>query len=183
MPAVFLDRDGTLNRETGYLHDWAAWRWLPGAPQALARLYGRGYRLVVVSNQSGLARGMYGTEAVDALHRRVNEDLAGFGAAVEAFYYCPHHPAFTGDCPCRKPKPGLLLRAVEELGLECGHSWMVGDKIVDIQAGRAAGCRTILVRTGYGREAEPEAPADLPVVDDLPAAADFIIRADGRGEP
>jgi D-glycero-D-manno-heptose 1,7-bisphosphate phosphatase len=179
MPAVFLDRDGTLNRETGYLHDWADWRWLPGAPQALARLYGRGYRLVVVSNQSGLARGLYGKEAVDALHRRVNEDLAGFGAVIEAFYYCPHHPEFSGDCSCRKPKPGLLLQAADELGLDCRASWMIGDKMSDILAGRAAGCRSILVRTGYGRQAEADAPAGLPVVDDLSAAAECIIRTDG----
>jgi D-glycero-D-manno-heptose 1,7-bisphosphate phosphatase len=180
VPAVFLDRDGTLNRETGYLHDRADWRWLPGAPQALARLYGRGYRLVVVSNQSGLARGLYGKEAVDALHRWVNEDLAGFGAVIEAFYYCPHHPEFTGDCSCRKPKPGLLLRAAEELGLDCRASWMIGDKISDIQAGRAAGCRPVLVRTGYGREAEAGAPEGLPVVDDLSAAAGYILRTDGE---
>jgi D-glycero-D-manno-heptose 1,7-bisphosphate phosphatase len=179
MPAVFLDRDGTLNRETGYLHDWADWLWLPGAPQALARLHGRGYRLVVVSNQSGLARGLYGKEAVDALHRRVNEDLAGFGAAIEAFYYCPHHPEFSGGCSCRKPKPGLLLRAADDLGLDCRESWMIGDKMSDILAGRAAGCRSILIRTGYGRQAEAEAPAGLPVVDDLPAAAECIIRTDG----
>jgi D-glycero-D-manno-heptose 1,7-bisphosphate phosphatase len=178
--AVFLDRDGTLNLETGYLHDWADWRWFPGAPRALARLYGSGYRLVVVSNQSGLARGLYGTEAVNVLHRRVNEELALFGAVVEAFYYCPHHPKFTGDCPCRKPKPGLLRRAEAELGLDCKHSWMIGDKISDILAGRAAGCRSVLVRTGYGREAEADAPEGLTVVDDLPEAAEYIIRTDFR---
>ncbi|MDR2124945.1 MAG: D-glycero-beta-D-manno-heptose 1,7-bisphosphate 7-phosphatase [Desulfovibrio sp.] len=179
MRAVFLDRDGTLNRETGYLHDREDWCWLPGVPQALARLCGRGYRLVVVSNQSGLARGLYGREAVDAVHRWVNKDLARFDAVIEAFYYCPHHPEFSGECSCRKPKPGLLLQAAEELGLDCRESWMTGDKISDILAGRAAGCRSILLRTGYGREAEAEAPEGLPVVDDLPAAAEYIIRADG----
>jgi D-glycero-D-manno-heptose 1,7-bisphosphate phosphatase len=175
---VFLDRDGTLNLETGYVHDRAGWQWLPGAPQALARLHGFGYRLVVVSNQSGLARGLYGTADVDALHDYVNEDLAGRGAIIDAFYYCPHHPDFTGDCSCRKPKPGLLLRATEELGLDCKRSWMIGDKISDIRAGRAAGCRSILVRTGYGHRAEADMPAGLPVADDLRAAAELIIGTD-----
>jgi D-glycero-D-manno-heptose 1,7-bisphosphate phosphatase len=174
--AIFLDRDGTLNKETGYLHNWTDWRWLPGVPEALALLRRHGYKLVAVTNQSGLARGLYSPEAVTRLHQEANRHLASRKAALDAFYYCPHHPDFTGPCDCRKPKPGMLLRAATEMDLDRARSWMVGDKISDVEAGLAAGCRAVLVRTGYGREAEKCLPAFVHVADDLPAAAAHILR-------
>ena len=174
--AIFLDRDGTLNRETGYLCHWSDWRWLPGVPETLI-LFGRhGYKLVVVTNQSGLARGLYSAEAVRRLHELMNRELAARGAAIHAFYYCPHPPDFTGPCACRKPKPGMLLRAAAEMGINRAQSWMIADKASDMEAGLAAGCRPVLVRTGYGREEEGSVPAFIHVADDLAAAAAHILR-------
>ncbi|MDR0827400.1 MAG: D-glycero-beta-D-manno-heptose 1,7-bisphosphate 7-phosphatase [Desulfovibrio sp.] len=179
-PAVFLDRDGTLNTEKGYLHDWGDWQWLAGVPQALSRLQHRGFTLVVVTNQAGIARGLYGADEVEALHQKVNQDLSAFGAVIEAFYYCPHHPDFSGGCDCRKPKAGLLLRAAADLCLDLNCSFMIGDKLLDIQAGLAAGCQSILVRTGYGRSEEKLAPQGVCVIDDLPKAAAYILRNSNR---
>ncbi|MDR2056242.1 MAG: D-glycero-beta-D-manno-heptose 1,7-bisphosphate 7-phosphatase [Desulfovibrio sp.] len=178
--AIFLDRDGTLNRETGYLRDWAGWQWLPGVPETLALLCRHGYNLVVVTNQSGLARGFYDAEAVTRLHELMNRDLAARNAVISAFYYCPHHPDFTGPCACRKPKPGMLLRAAAEMGLNRAQSWMIGDKALDIEAGLAAGCRPVLVRTGYGRDEEEKVPASVHVADDLAAAAAHVLRNDAE---
>lgn len=181
-PAVFLDRDGTLNREKGYVHTWDAWEWLPGVPQGLAALRAAGYALVVVSNQSGVARGYYGEDAVRALHARVNADLARFGFALDAMYHCPHHPDFTGACGCRKPAPGMLLRAARELRLDLARSWMVGDKLDDIQAGLRAGCRALLVRTGHGA-AQGAMPAGVAICPDFTAAARHILAAAPGGFP
>ncbi|MDR3357301.1 MAG: D-glycero-beta-D-manno-heptose 1,7-bisphosphate 7-phosphatase [Desulfovibrio sp.] len=178
--AIFLDRDGTLNRETGYLCDWSAWQWLPGVPETLALLGRHGYKLVVVTNQSGLARGFYNAESVKRLHELMNRDLAARNAAIHAFYYCPHHPDFTGPCACRKPRPGMLLRAAAEMSLNRAQSWMIGDKALDMEAGLAAGCRSVLVRTGYGRRDEGRVPASIHVADDLAAAAAHILRDDAE---
>ncbi|MDR1659193.1 MAG: D-glycero-beta-D-manno-heptose 1,7-bisphosphate 7-phosphatase [Desulfovibrio sp.] len=176
--AIFLDRDGTLNRETGYLHDWSDWQWLPGVPETLALLGHHSYKLVVVTNQSGLARGLYGAEAVSRLHEHMNRDLAARNGIINAFYHCPHHPDFTGPCACRKPQPGMLLRAAAEMSLNLAQSWMIGDKALDVEAGLAAGCRSVLVRTGYGRREEGNVPAFIHVADDLAAAAAHILRDD-----
>ena len=174
-PAVFLDRDGTLNRDKGYVHLWADWEWLPGAPEALARLKEAGYKLVVVTNQAGVAKGLYREEAVRELHRLVNQDLAGRGLpALDAFYHCPHHPDYSGPCSCRKPAPGLLRLAAAELGLDPARSFIIGDKLSDTAAGLAAGCRPLLVRTGHGRAEAAGAPPDLTVAEDLAEAARLI---------
>jgi D-glycero-D-manno-heptose 1,7-bisphosphate phosphatase len=175
-PAVFLDRDGTLNFDKGYVHKWADWEWLPGAPEALVRLKEAGYKLVVVTNQAGVAKGYYSEDDVRELHRRVNLDLAGRGlSTLDAFYYCPHHPDYSGPCSCRKPAPGLITRAAAEENLDLARSFLVGDKLSDAVAGLAAGCRSILVRTGYGRGAEAGAPPGLPVAEDLARAAGLIL--------
>ena len=175
-PAVFLDRDGTLNRDKGYVHLWADWEWLPGAPEALAGLKEAGFKLVVVTNQAGVAKGHYTSEAVRELHVRANLDLAGrVPAALDAFYFCPHHPHYSGPCSCRKPAPGLITRAAAEHGLDLGRSFLVGDKLSDTAAGRAAGCRSILVLTGHGRAEAAGAPPDLAVAGDLAEAARLII--------
>ncbi|MDR2724936.1 MAG: HAD family hydrolase [Candidatus Adiutrix sp.] len=175
-PAVFLDRDGTLNQDKGYVHLWADWEWLPGAPEALAKLKGAGFRLVVVTNQAGVAKGLYTENAVRELHLLANRDLAGrVPAALDAFYYCPHHPHYTGPCSCRKPAPGLIERAAAEHGLDPARSFMVGDKLSDAAAGLAAGCRSILVLTGHGRAEAAAAPPDLPVAGDLAGAVRLIL--------
>lgn len=177
--AVFIDRDGTLNVEKDYLYRAEDCELIPGAVDAVRRLHEAGWLVVVVTNQSGVARGYYSEQDVAQLHRHMAAELASGGGQVAGWYYCPHHPAgnepYNRQCHCRKPFPGMLLQAARELGIDLSRSWMIGDKLVDVQAGLAAGCRTILVRTGYGRQEASGAPADLPVCDDLAAAVELIL--------
>jgi len=177
VPAVFLDRDGTLNSERGYLHKVEEWEWLPGVPEALAMLARAGFMLVVVTNQSGIARGYYDEDSVNRLHEWVNEDLfMRAGVRFSAFYLCPHHPDYGTACDCRKPAPGMLLRAAAELGIDLARSWMIGDKPADIQAGAAAGCRSLLVLTGYGENSRKDAGCGrIHCFPGLLEAADYII--------
>ena len=174
--AVFLDRDGTLNVDYDFVHSREGWEWLPHVIPGLARLKAAGYALVVVSNQSGIARGMFDAATVDALHGWVNTQLVPQGAAIDAFYYCPHLPSITGPCACRKPAPGLLLRAAREMDIDLPHSWMVGDRARDAQAGLAAGCRAMVVG---GRETEnlPDGAVSCP---DFAAACAHILETGCR---
>lgn len=154
-PAVFLDRDGVVIEDSHYLGDPARVRILPGVPEAVASLNRAGWRVVVVTNQSGVARGLFTEPDVEAVHEHLAELLCGYGAKIDAFHHCPHHPdgeveAYRVACACRKPRPGMLRRAADELGLDLAASWMVGDRVTDLQAGAAVGCRTVLVRTGNG---------------------------------
>jgi D-glycero-D-manno-heptose 1,7-bisphosphate phosphatase len=128
---------------------------IPGAAEAVAALNRAGRAVVVVTNQAGVAKGMFTAAAVEAVHAFLAEQLAGYGARIDAFYYCPHHPEgevseYRTRCACRKPEPGMLRAAAAALGLDPARSWMVGDRETDLAAGAAAGCRTVLVRTGYG---------------------------------
>jgi D-glycero-D-manno-heptose 1,7-bisphosphate phosphatase len=181
-PAIFLDRDGTLNIEKHYLHLARDWEWIPGAQEALIRLKSAGYLLVVISNQAGIARGYYRASDLLELHTWVNQQLAPLHAAIDAFYFCPHHPDFTeGECDCRKPVPGLILRAAQEWNIDLSRSWMIGDKLSDVQAGFAAGCSNILVRTGYGAKVSPdELPKDTVIANDLAAAAEHVTNRTDR---
>ncbi|MDR3155039.1 MAG: HAD family hydrolase [Deltaproteobacteria bacterium] len=169
-PAVFLDRDGTLNLDRGYAWRWEDFEWLPGAVEALRLLQGQGLFVAVVTNQAGVARGLYRAEDVAALHRRVAADLERRGLAPPPFYHCPHHPDFTGPCGCRKPAPGMLLQAAADHGLDLSRSFMVGDKLSDLGAGLAAGCVSILVRTGYGAGIAALPPTALEAPDVLEAS-------------
>jgi D-glycero-D-manno-heptose 1,7-bisphosphate phosphatase len=183
--AVFLDRDGTLNEEVEYLSEPGQIRWLSGTLEALRELKQAGFKLVVVTNQAGIARGYFTERRLHEIHETMARELAGAGAKIDAFYFCPHHPAeglgdYRRDCDCRKPRPGLLERAARELKLDLASSFMVGDKRIDLEAGRAAGCRSILVRTGYGAQFEQTAgpqglPADF-IADDILDAAQWILR-------
>ena len=158
-PALFLDRDGVLIEEVEYLARPEQVRLIPGAAAAIRKVNDAGWRVVVVSNQSGVARGLFPESLLPEIHRVIADRLlAEAGARVDRFYYCPHHPTegqggYRIDCDCRKPKPGMLLKAAAELGIDLARSCMVGDRATDLQAGAAAGCRTILVRTGYGHSA------------------------------
>lgn len=154
-PAVFLDRDGVLIADDHYVGSPDRVRMLPGAAEAVAALNRAGWAVVVVTNQAGVAKGYFSAADVEAVHAFIAGQLAGAGARVDAFYYCPHHPEGTADayrvrCGCRKPEPGMLRAAAADLGLDPARSWMVGDRESDLAAGAAAGCRTVLVRTGYG---------------------------------
>ena len=156
-PAVFLDRDGVVIEDSHYLGDPSRVKLLPGAAETIAALNRAGWRVVVVTNQSGVARGLFSFNSVGAVHDHIATLLLQFRAKIDAFYFCPHHPEadvleFRAECECRKPKPGLLRRAAEELGLDLAGSWMIGDRLSDLEAGSAAGCRTALVRTGCGNE-------------------------------
>lgn len=149
--AVLLDRDGTLN-VCAALHEYVttaeAFEWLPGAPEALARLSRAGYVLGVASNQRGVARGLIPAATLTAIEQRIQHDLAPLGSTIEAFRYCPHD--YDARCDCRKPKPGLLQMLAGDLDIDLDQSWMVGDSASDVAAGRAAGCRTALVGAPVG---------------------------------
>ncbi|VTR93122.1 -heptose -bisphosphate phosphatase : D,D-heptose 1,7-bisphosphate phosphatase OS=Geobacter metallireducens (strain GS-15 / ATCC 53774 / DSM 7210) GN=gmhB PE=3 SV=1: Hydrolase_6: Hydrolase_like [Gemmata massiliana] len=173
--AVFLDRDGTLIEEVNHLSSPDQVRLIPGAAEAVRRLNDAGVLVIVITNQSGVARGYFPESRLSAVHDRVSELLAAHGAKVDAYYYCPHHPtegigAYRVTCTCRKPKPGMLLTAARDFDIDLARSWMVGDKVCDSGAGDAAGCRSVLVRTGHGREL-PNAVADLTAAIELWAAS------------
>lgn len=184
-PAVFLDRDGTLIEDVGYPTRPEQIRILGGVARALDRLAGAGYRLIVVTNQSGIARGLLTEEELNRFHGALDEQLELLGARLDAYYSCPHHPdpsqANRPDlavvCDCRKPRPGLILQAAEDLGLDLGASWTVGDSWRDVAAGHAAGTRTIKLPPPPGSN-DPR-PADVPPptaeAADLDAAALFIL--------
>jgi len=166
--AAFLDRDGTIN-ENPPPHEYVTriedFRLLPGAAQGMARLGDCGHALVVVSNQRGVARGLVSQEVLRATERVLQDALRPLGAEIAGFYYCPHE--LDEDCDCRKPRPGMLLEAAEELSLDLGGSWMIGDSQSDMEAGSAAGCRTVYL----GRKAS--VPATL-TTESLDAAATLI---------
>jgi len=149
-PAVFLDRDGTLIKEVDYLSDPDRVELIPGAGEALKALSASGFRLVLVTNQSGVARGLFNVETLDSIHERLTELLHEAGASLDGIYTCNHHPDFGPPCSCRKPEPGLLLQAAEDLQLDLKCSWMIGDAARDLEAGRRAGAESLLVRTGKG---------------------------------
>lgn len=177
-PAVFLDRDGTINVEKDYLYRIEQFEFTPGAVEAIRLLNQAGYLVVVVTNQSGVARGYYTEADVVTLHRYIDAVLASQGARVDAWYYCPHHQAgnvpYNQECDCRKPMPGMLLQAAADHAIDLTRSWMVGDKSADIEAGLAAGCRPVLVMTGYGAETADALPSKVPCYPDLLSAAQFI---------
>jgi D-glycero-D-manno-heptose 1,7-bisphosphate phosphatase len=148
-PALFLDRDGTLNADTGYVDRPERVHLLPGAAAAVARARALGYLVVVISNQSGVGRGMFGAGAVDQVNARLDELLleSDPGARLDAVYTCPHAPPAEGEpgCECRKPAPGLILKAIRTHHIDPARSWMVGDKPSDVEAGQAAGTRTVRI--------------------------------------
>jgi D-glycero-D-manno-heptose 1,7-bisphosphate phosphatase len=169
-PAAFLDRDGTLVIERHYLADPAGVQLVPGAATALRRLQDAGWALVIVTNQSGIARGLYAEADFHAVQRRVEEHLALAGVRIDSVGYCPHHPDFTGPCECRKPGTLLFREAAAGLGLDFASSVFIGDRLKDVLPARELGGRAFLVRTGYGALQELEADDDIEVVDDVAAA-------------
>lgn len=174
-PAIFLDRDGTLCELVPYLHDPRQVKLVPGAADAIAKARLAGYKIVVITNQSGVARGYFDHAAVRGVHQALNDCLSAAGAAVDRFYYCPHHPEFTEHCDCRKPQPGLLRQAAREMRLDLNRSVMIGDTAGDLQAGEAAGTASILVRTGYGGKQLGPLPPASQTVDNLVAAIEQAV--------
>jgi len=183
--AVFLDRDGTINVELEFLHRPEDFHFIPGAPQAIRLLNEAGFRVIVVTNQSGIARGYYDEAAVRRLHRYMDAQLAPFDAHIDAYYFCPHHPEhgseeYRKSCACRKPMDGMLRRGAAEFALDLSASFMIGDRLVDVAAGLKAGCLPMLVRTGYGAAEAAGLPPGVPVYADLPEAVGVIVSGDDR---
>jgi D-glycero-D-manno-heptose 1,7-bisphosphate phosphatase len=159
--AVFLDRDGVINRDRpDYVRSWDEFEFLPGVLEAFCILASQPLRVVVVSNQSCIGRGLVSRETVDEIHARMTEAVRESGGRIDAVYYCPHRP--DEDCPCRKPRPGLILRAARELDIDLAASWMIGDDLKDLEAAEAAGVRPVLVRTGHGTDLPETRLARLP---------------------
>ena len=181
---VFLDRDNTLIEDPGYLSDPSAVRLLPGVETALASLAKAGFKLVVVSNQSAIARGLLTEEGLEHIHAEMRRQLGERGVRLDGIYYCPYHPEATveryaRESPDRKPQPGMLLRAGSELGIDLTQSWMIGDSPRDIEAGQRAGCRTIRVRLPGEETADGQTKrdsADQGLAADEDAQADFTVR-------
>lgn len=154
--AVFIDRDGTISEEVGYINHPSRFRVFSYAAPAIKLLNESGWLAIVITNQAGVARGYFSEEMIQTVHERLKQDLEGNGARLDAIYYCAHHPAvgeapYRLDCNCRKPKPGLIKRAAEEFDIELVGSWMVGDRYSDIELARNAGVSAALVMSGYGR--------------------------------
>lgn len=181
-PAVFLDRDGTLIEDVGYLATPDGVRVIPGVPDALRRLAGAGFALVVVSNQSGVGRGLFPLEAVAAVNAEVARRFAAAGVTIDAWHCCPHLP--DAGCACRKPGTQLHREAAAALDLDLGASWCIGDRPGDVDAARALAARAILVCTGEGRHhAEAVHAAGVPVAADLPAAVELVLGAETAQRP
>jgi len=184
-PAVFLDRDGTLLEEAGYLDRLERLVFFPYSVDAVRLLNRADLAVVIVTNQAGIARGIFKEAFVGEAHRFITERLAAGGARIDGFYYCPHHPEavieqYRQTCNCRKPQPGLLTRAAADLDIALDRSIVVGDRWHDLEAGQHVGARGVLVRTGYGKteEASPHSRVTpSAIVDNLMEAVSWILRA------
>ena len=180
--AVFLDRDGVITQEPPhYAHRLSQLELIPKSAEAIRLLNENGFLVVVVSNQAGIARGYYQEEDTERFNQAMGGKLAAEGAHIDAIYYCPHHPeakiaAYRIECECRKPRPGMLKKAAKELEIDLKQSFMIGDKSIDIEAGKRAGCKTILVKTGYGDEERQDNQIECNwITDDLYHAVEHIL--------
>jgi len=177
MPAVFLDRDGVIIEkapEGQYVSRWENVRFIPGAIDAICGLYHAGFKIFIVTNQRGLALRKIRLEHVEEIHQRLTEKLEDRGVRISGIYFCPH--AKSKRCSCRKPKPGMLLRAAEDHGLDLRSSWLVGDAVSDVEAGRRAGCKTVWIKR---RRTKPEKTAPDIIASDLASAVGHILKLEG----
>lgn len=185
--AIFLDKDGTLVYDIPYNVDPSRVRFNDGAIAALRKFKQHDYLLIVVSNQSGVAHGYFSEQTLRALGTHINETLGRRGLKLDDFRYCPHHPAgkiaaYSMDCTCRKPKPGLILESARKFDIDLSHSWMIGDILNDVEAGNSAGCRTILINNGNETEwdlADNRKPTAI--VGNLLEAAEVIVNDGSNG--
>lgn len=186
--AVFIDRDGTISEEVGYVNHPSRYRVFPYAAEAIKLLHDAGWLAILVTNQAGVARGYFSEELIKQVHELLRQELGRDGARLDAIYYCPHHPTvgaapYRLDCDCRKPKPGLIERAARDFDLDLRASWMVGDRYGDVELAHNAGVRSAFVLSGYGRgeweyqRAQWQHEPDL-VADDLLAAVRLIVGRD-----
>lgn len=181
MKVIFLDRDGVINKnpkEHNYIKSWDEFVFLPGARKAIKRLNNHSYSVIVVSNQAGINKGLISQDRVEEIHRLMAEEIKNSGGEIRAVYYCPHRE--DENCDCRKPHPGLLLKAARDFSLDLKRSYLIGDAIEDISAGERAGCQTILVLTGRGKKhlhnrKEWESKPDF-IAKDIEEAVDWILQ-------
>lgn len=187
--AIFLDRDGTLIEDAGYLSDPAGIKFLPGSLEALKMFREAGLKVALISNQSGVARGFFEEETVLAIQEEIAVRASEAGAFIDAMYFCPHHPEgkigrYRRSCACRKPEPGMILEAARDLGVDLARSFLLGDKVSDMEAAKRAGCRAVLVCSGEGRETLEilKTRGEFPelVADDLMEAARLILEEVGE---
>ncbi len=188
-PAVFLDRDGVIVEEEHHLARVEQVRLVAGCAAAIRRLNQAELPVIVVTNQSGVARGLFPEERIDEVHARIDSLLAEEGAFVWRYYHCPHHPTegvgpYRVECACRKPRPGMLLAAAADFGLDLRQSWLIGDTLTDLEAGASVGCRTILVLTGHGQRVAHLLPPGghncAGVVNALPDAVELFLESRQR---
>jgi len=163
--AVFLDRDGTINEEVGYLDSLDKLKLIPSAYEAIGLINASGMKAVVVTNQSGVARGVFTEQFVNLTNETLQKSLRQRGSSIDKFYYCPHHPnggfePYRRNCECRKPSPGMLLQAASELNIDLNVSYMIGDTYRDMEAAKNAGVKGILVKTGYGLDMLQDSSSD-----------------------
>lgn len=171
--AVFLDRDGVINKEVGYLNNPAKFEFLPRAIQALKKIFDSEYKIVVVTNQSGVSRGYFTKEILRRIHDKMTDMLTVEGVSIDGIYFCPHHP--DDGCSCRKPETGLIIKASKELDIDLNGSFFIGDTTGDILTGKNAGLKTILVETGHGgKDGRVNIKPDY-TASDLLAAAEIIL--------
>lgn len=185
-PAVFIDRDGTINEQMGYINHVSRFQILPGVPQAIRTLNRHGFLVLVVSNQSGVARGYYPLDLVETIHRLMVSRIKEKRGNIDGIFFCPHHPAgsvpgFSYDCDCRKPKTGLIEQACESFEIDLQRSFVVGDMCTDIELAHRAGLKGVLVKTGYGLgEIEYNLPQKTAkpahIAEDLLDAVRWIVR-------
>ena len=188
-PAIFIDRDGTLSEEVGYVNHVSRFKLFPFAVDAIRLINRSPYLAVLVTNQAGVARGYFAESMVHEVHESIRRTLEAGGARLDAVYFCPHHPTageepYRQDCDCRKPRPGLLHRAARELGADLGRSYVIGDRKGDLELAWSVGATGVMVKTGYGRgELEHQAPS-WPRQPDLVAEhlLDAVVSILGRGE-
>lgn len=174
--AVFLDRDGTINEEVGYLDSMDKLKMIPAAHEAIRLINLSGMKAIVVTNQAGVARGFFTEKFVRQTHEVIQTALLEKKASIDKFYYCPHHPTegtgiYLQNCNCRKPSPGMLLQAAHDLDIELGSSYMVGDRYRDVETAKKVGVKGILVKTGYGREVLQDVDPDVATAGNKP---DFV---------
>lgn len=184
MKLVILGRDGVINEDSGdFIKSPAEWLAIPGSMQAIARLHRNDWHVVVVTNQSGIARGLFGRDALMQIHEKMHAAANEAGGRIDAVFFCPHGP--DEDCDCRKPKPGLLLDISQRLKIDLEGVPVIGDSLCDIQAATAAGAAPILVRTGKGAHTLElsDFPGDIPVYDDLSSAVDALLDGQPDSRP
>ncbi|MCU0641276.1 MAG: D-glycero-beta-D-manno-heptose 1,7-bisphosphate 7-phosphatase [Candidatus Margulisbacteria bacterium] len=180
--AVFVDRDGTIIEDTGYISSPQEVRFIPGSIAALKRLNQAGFKVIVITNQSGVARGYFSENMLQSVDKAIHRQVLNGGAHIDAFYYCPHHPdhgvyPYRQECACRKPHPGMILKGAREHQVDLSHSFMIGDHRCDVAAGKNAGVKTVFVTTGHGSQEQNKLPAPPDrIVPDLAAAVDWILQ-------